>query len=121
MADAVRAKNDFPDTVYFDGWFAEVDISELAGKTVYIEPVCLQMTHGVRKALKDLGVIIMSKKDFNAAECDYIAVFTGWTKTRKGYVDKIQKDAMRQWKKTGAPLRLYWIHIEKGLEARGLL
>ena len=26
MANAVRAKNDFLDTVYFDDWFTEVDI-----------------------------------------------------------------------------------------------
>ena len=36
MAQAVRAKNDFPDTVYFDDWFAQVPAAELVGKTVYV-------------------------------------------------------------------------------------
>ena len=83
VANAVRAKNDFPDTVYFDDWFTDVDISELVGKTVYLQTEYMDSYPGMRKALKKLGVIIMTKKDFDAAACDYIAVFSGWTKCQK--------------------------------------
>ncbi len=121
MANAVRAKNDFPDTVYFDDWFVDVDISEMVGKTVYLQTEYMHCYPGMRKALNNLGVIIMSKKDFDAAACDYIAVFSGWTKCRKNGMDKIQKSAMSQWKKTGSPLRLMMDHIEKGLNEKGLL
>ena len=41
MAQAKRAKNDQPGTVYFDAWFVQVPLSELIGKTVYIEPSCM--------------------------------------------------------------------------------
>ena len=35
MAQAKRAVNDKPGTVYFDGWFIQVSLAELIGKTIY--------------------------------------------------------------------------------------
>ncbi|HRV72523.1 MAG TPA: hypothetical protein P5116_01420 [Eubacteriales bacterium] len=58
----------------------------------------------------------MTKKDFDASKCDYIAVFTGWSKQRKSGLNKEQKLALKQWTSTGSPLRLYWKHIEDDLE-----
>lgn len=114
MANATRAKNDNPDTLYFDDWFAKVPVSELIGKTLYIDPECFfidAQDKEVRKRLIDMGVTVMTKKDFDPTKCDYIAVFTGWMKTRKAGLKKEDKLAWNQWKKTGAPLRLYWKHI----------
>ena len=113
MAKAVRAKNDFPDTVYFDDWFAQVPVAELVGKTVYIVPSCIffDWDKVALKKIKAMGVLTMTKKAFDATKADYIVVSTGWTKTRKGGITKEEKLAMAEWKKRGAPLRLYWKHI----------
>ena len=64
MAKAVRSKSDFPDTVYFDDWFTRVTVSELVGKTVYVDPslIWFEDDKKVRKILKDKGVIFMTKK-----------------------------------------------------------
>ena len=115
MAKAVRAKNDLPDTVYFDDWFAQVPVDELVGKTIYIDPGCISFDgdRSVLKKLKAMGVIAVTKKAFDAEQADYIVVPTGWTKTRKSGITKEEKLAMTEWKKRGAPLRLYWKHISE--------
>ena len=51
MTKAVRAKNDSPDMVYFDDWFAQVPVTELVGKTVYIDPSCI-FSIGIKWKLK---------------------------------------------------------------------
>lgn len=115
MAKAVRAKNDFPDTVYFDDWYAQVPVDELVGKTIYIDPSCIffDWDKVALKKIKAMGVITMTKKAFNAKDVDYIVVATGWTKTQKSRITKEEKAAMAEWKKRGAPLRLYWKHISE--------
>ena len=115
MAKAVRAKNDFPDTVYFDDWFEEVPAAELVGKTVYIKPDCIFLDSDklALNKLKVMGVNVMTKKGFDATLADYIIVSGGWTKTRKSYISKEEKLALAEWKKRGAPLRLSWSHIKK--------
>ena len=117
MAKATRAKNDFPDTVYFDDWFVKAPVDELVGKTVYIEPRCIvfDTDKAARKLLKEKGVNILSKKDFDEEELDYIIVNSGWMKSRKRYLTKQEKDALEEWKERGLPLRLYWAHIKKEL------
>ena len=113
MANAVRAKNDFPDTVYFDDWFAQVPVAELVGKTVYIDPSCIffDWDKVALKKIKAMGVLTMTKKAFDATKADYIVVPTGWTKTQKSPITKEEKQPMTEWKTRGAPLRLYWKHI----------
>ena len=113
MAKAVRAKNDFPDTVYFDDWFAQVPVTELVGKTVYIVLSCIffDWDKVALKKIKAMGVLTMTKKAFDATKADYIVVPPGWTKTRKCGITKEEKLAMAEWKKRGALLRLYWKHI----------
>lgn len=115
MAQAVRAKNDFPDTVYFDDWFTQVPAAELVGKTVYVKPNCISFDCDklTLNKLKVMGVNIMTKKGFDATLADYVIVSGGWTKTQKCYISKEEKLAMAEWKKRGAPLRLYWDHIRK--------
>ena len=113
MTKAVRAKNDSPDMVYFDDWFAQVPVDELVGKSVYIDPGCISFDwdRAVLKKIKAMGVITVTKKAFDAGQADYIVVPTGWTKTQKSRITKEEKQAMTEWKKRGAPLRLYWKHI----------
>ena len=110
-----KSKNDFPDTVYFGDWFAQVPVDELMGKTIYIDPNCISFDgdRTVLKKLKAMGVIAVTKKAFDAKQVDYIVVPTGWTKTRKSGITKEEKLVMTEWKKRGAPLRLYWKHIFK--------
>lgn len=121
MATATRAKNDQPDTLYFDDWFAQVPVSELVGKTLYIDPDCFFIDNRdkeARKKLIDMGVNVMTKKDFDATACDYIAVYSGWMKTREAGLKKEDKLAWKQWQKTGSPLRLYWKHIHDEVLAK---
>ena len=109
MAQATRAKNDKPDTVYFDDWFVQVPLSELIGKTVYIDSNCGDSK--VRKKLKAMGIHIVSKKDFYPSTCDYIVVSTGWMKTQRKYLTTEDEMAWLFWKKNGRPQRLNWNHI----------
>jgi len=113
MAQATRAKNDKPDTVYFDDWFVQVPLMELIGKTVYIEPSCMSFDwdKAVRKKIIAMGVDVVSRTNFNPRTCDYIVVSTGWMKTQKKYLTKEEKLAWEYWKKHGNPKRLYWKHI----------
>lgn len=118
MAKAIRSKADFPDTVYFDDQFTTVALDDLIGKTIYIEPF---FTPGLDyaedrakfKELKKLGVTIMTKNKFNASDCDYIVISSGYTKTRKAGINKEQKAAMKCWKETGSPMRVSLDNILK--------
>lgn len=113
MAQAKRAKNDQPDTVYFDDWFVQVLVTELIGKTLYIEPSCIFLDSDkvARKKLIDMGIDIVARTNFNPRTCDYIVVSSGWMKTQKKYLTKEQKLAWKYWKEHGNPKRLYWKHI----------
>lgn len=90
MTKAVRAKNESPDMIYFDDWFAQVPVDELVGKSVYIDPGCISFNwdRAVLKKIKAMGVITVTKKAFATGQADYIVVPTGWTKTQKVVLPK---------------------------------
>ena len=116
MAKAVRAKSDKPDTVYFDDWFVKVPLSELIGKVVYVEPNCYHMFSWDKeflKKIKAMGVNVVSKKEFNPKTCDYIIVYTNWTKKQEKDLTKEDKLAWKCWEECGHPQRLSWDHLQR--------
>lgn len=116
MAKAVRSKNDQPDIIYFDDCFTSVTLEELMGKTIYIEnsgSFILDSDKEALKKIKKLEINIMPKSKFNAADCDYIVIYSGYTKSRKRHMTKEQKLAYECWKETGSPMRLDWKQVSK--------